>query len=107
MEEEGTSATELYVSSMPQNEMRVVAQRCASNTCRADILGTWKGSSTRLEKVKESISTRLPKHWPEKQVEEYLIKADAVVTAAWKFFRQVLPHLHLKDMMACQSTSFL
>lgn len=88
VDEEGTASTEIYVTSMPQNEMRKVSQRCASSSRRVDIQATWREGVTNLEKLKASISARLPEHWPDKKVEEYLMKADAVVSAAWKFFGQ-------------------
>lgn len=97
--EEGPS-TEAYIVSMPHHEMRSVVHRCANSSRRTDI-ASMSHENTRLEKLKAAVISRLPQSWAPKRVEEYGTKVEAIVTAAWKIFGQVHPHLH--QVSPCQA----
>ena len=51
--------------------------------------GSWRNGKSNLDKLKTCISNYLPSHWSVKKVEDYLLKVDAVVAAAWKVFAKV------------------
>ena len=53
------------------------------------MLGSWRDGKSNLDKLKTCISNYLPSHWIDKKVEDYLLKVDAVVAAAWKVFAKV------------------
>ena len=74
---------------MPHHEMRQIVHRCANTSKRADIRAPWHGSSSRLQKMKSSVISRLPQTWAPRRVEEYATKVEALITAAWKIFGQV------------------
>ena len=73
---------------MPHHEMRQAVHRCANTSRRADITAAWR-DTTKLEKMKSSVTSRLPKTWAPRRVEEYATKLEALITAAWKIFGQV------------------
>lgn len=80
--------------------MRVVAQRCAATSRRADLLGPWPGGGTTLQKLQASLEALLPAGWPQKRTQDFLALADAIVAAAWKVFGKVIPQ------WPCLSTQF-
>ena len=52
------------------------------------MLGTSFGT-TRLDKLLHAVTSRLPRTWSPRKVEEYVLKVEAITTAAWKVFGQV------------------
>lgn len=106
VEEEKGAVTDTYIVSMPHHEMRQTVHRCANSSRRADITAPWQETS-RLGKMMDSLTSRLPQAWAPRRVEEYGTKVEALVTAAWKIFGQVSVIPELWSFIFSSMPSFL
>ncbi len=60
---------------------------CCANCIPCPVIDSyWQ---VRLEKLKQSIATRLPGGWAPRKVDDFLGKIDAAITTAWRIFGQV------------------